>query len=79
MAKTDGTTATIYNYTGGHRTVANYSPSEKINLSSDVTGISFSGNNFVISSSTGELTLENVRDKIIEVSLGDGNTAAYES
>ena len=67
----------MYNYTGGHRTVANYSPEEKIQLSSDFAGIGVSRNNFIIKSSSGSLTIENVRDKVIDVAGTDGNTAAY--
>ena len=73
MLKSDN----VYTYTGGDRKIENYSDYEKVKLSSDFAGIGIEGNNFLIKSSTGALTLENVRDKIIDVSLGDGNTAAY--
>lgn len=73
MLKSDN----VYTYTGGDRKIENYSPNEKVKLSSDFTGIGVEGNNFLIKSSSGALTLENVRDKLIDVAGADGNTAAY--
>lgn len=67
----------IYNYTGINRRIENYSSNEKVQLSSDFTGINIDGNNFIIKSSTGALTLENVHDNIIDVAGSDGNTATY--
>lgn len=74
LEKKDGVT---YDYTGGDKKIENYSPNEKVKLSSDFAGIDVSGNNFVIKSSSGALTLENVRDQVINVTDSEGNTAAY--
>ena len=57
--------------------MSNYTPEDKVKLSSDFAGIDVSGNNFIIKSSSGALTLENVRDKVVNVTDSEGNTAAY--
>ena len=49
---------------------------EKINFSTTLTGIDFNDTDFILKSSTGNLTIQNARDKIIDVATG-GNTIAY--
>ena len=62
-----------YNYTGGNRTIQNYSQDEQINLASDFTGIGLDDNNFYVNSSSGTLTIQNSRDKVISYGTADGN------
>ena len=64
----DTSTTTTTTYEGGNTTVTNYS-GEKINYSSDFTGIGFNNDDFIVSSSSGNLTIQNVRDKIIDISV----------
>ena len=66
-----------YNYTGGNRTIQKYSQNEQINLASDFTGIGLDDNNFYVNSSSGTLTIQNSRDKVISYGTADGNLVAY--
>ncbi|MBR1806793.1 MAG: hypothetical protein IJ774_10480, partial [Selenomonadaceae bacterium] len=59
---TTGTGQVISNYTG-----------EPVTLSGTFMGATFSGNNFVVNSSAGTLTIQNVTDKIIDLRDGAGN------
>jgi len=66
-----------YKYSGGNKNITNYTTGEKLNWSTDLTGIDiFSGDNFVFSSSSGDLTIQNVRNKVIDFSY-NGTTIAY--
>ena len=60
-----------YNYTGGDASISNYSKGEKINLVSKFKGIGFSSSDFKLKSATGSLTIQNVRDKVIDVAMND--------
>ena len=73
---TTSTATTSHTYSGGNKSITNYSAGQKINYSTDFTGIGFSGNNFMVNSSSGSLTIQNARNKIIDVAVG-GNTVAY--
>jgi len=66
-----------FNYTGGDASISSYA-GEKINLvANSLTGIDiFSGDNFVLNFSTGDLTVENARDKVIDIAY-DNQTIAY--
>ena len=63
-------------YSGGNQTITSYTSGEKINWSTNFTGIGFGGNDFKINSSTGSLTIQNARNKIIDVAVNN-NTVAY--
>jgi len=64
-------------YSGGSQTVGNYESGQKLNWSTDLTGINiFSGDNFIMNSSTGNLTIQNARDKVIDISVNN-QTIAY--
>ena len=56
-----GTSQVISNYTGEPVTVSGF------------MGATFSGNNFVVNSSAGTLTIQNVTDKIVDLRDGAGN------
>ena len=64
-----------YTYSGGNKYISDYA-SEKINYQTDYQGFSFNDTDFILSSSSGNLTVQNVRDKLIDVAI-DGNTVAY--
>ena len=65
----------IYTYSGGNKNITNYA-GEKINYSTDFTGLGFNGTDFILNSSTGSLTIKNALNKILDVAVG-GNTVAY--
>ena len=65
-----------YRYEGGNKNLNNYVLGEKIELRSDFTGIGFNDSDFMINSSSGSLTIQNARDKIMDVAV-EGNTIAY--
>lgn len=63
-------------YGGGNAAIANYS-GQKVKWASDYTGIGFSDKNFMINSSSGTMSLQNARDKVIDVSNTRGKSIAY--
>ena len=67
----------IYTYSGGNKNITNYTTGEKLNWSTDLTGIDiFSGEDFIFNSSSGSLTIQNVCDKVVDFSY-NGTTIAY--
>ncbi|MBQ7629817.1 MAG: hypothetical protein IJS81_06345 [Selenomonadaceae bacterium] len=71
----DTSQTTAITYEGGNKTVTNYA-GEKINYHTDFTGIGFNDTDFIINSSSGSLTIQNARDKVIDVAINN-NTIAY--
>ena len=67
---TETTTQNIY--TGGDQVISNYT-GEPVTLSGSFSGANFSGNNFVVNSSAGTLTIQNVTDKVIDLRDASGN------
>ena len=66
-----------YTYSGGSQNITNYTSGQKLNWSTDLTDSDiFSGDNFVLSSSSGDLTIKNVRDKVVDFAY-NGTTIAY--
>ena len=66
-----------YTYSGGSKIITSYASGEKLNWSTDLTGINiFNSDNFVFSSSSGDLTIQNVCDKVVDFSY-NGTTIAY--
>jgi len=63
-------------YSGGNVTVTSYTDNEAINYQADFTGISFNSTDFMVNSSTGTLTIQNARDKLMNFAV-NGNTVAY--
>lgn len=66
-----------YTYSGGYNLIADFLSGDKVKMASDVLGIQVSENDFVVNSSTGALTIENSRDKLIDFSDTYGNTGIY--
>ena len=66
-----------YIYKGGTKTIKNYLENEQINLASDFKGLGLDEKNFFINSSTGTLSIENVRDKLVHYGDALGNLIAY--
>ena len=65
-----------YTYNGGNKTIESYQQGEVVDLASDYRGIDLKENNFYVKSSTGDLEIQNSRDKFIGYSAG-GQMAAY--
>ena len=57
-------------------TISDYQGAQ-INIACDYTGINFDANNFYVNSSSGSLTIENARDKVISYGDANGNLIAY--
>ena len=71
-----------YNYTGGNQFISNYTSGRKIIFNATFAGAAFDGaGNFTVNSNLGTLTVQNARDKVIDLSDVAGNTfvTAYES
>ena len=66
-----------YIYEGGTKIIKNYMQGEQINLASDFLGLGLDEKNFFINSSSGTLSIENVRDKLIQYGDAVGNLIAY--
>lgn len=73
----DSSASDSYTYSGGNMVISNYQQGEQINLASDFTGIGLDENNFYINSSSGTLTIQNVRDKIVSYGDAQGNLLVY--
>ena len=58
--------------TGTGQTISNYM-GEPVTLSGSFMGATFSGNNFVVNSSAGTLTIQNVVDKVVDLRNSAGN------
>lgn len=66
-----------YVYEGGNKLIKNYLQDEQINLASDFKGIGLDEKNFYINSSSGTLSIENIRDKLVHYGDAAGNLIAY--
>ena len=66
-----------YTYDGGWSLISDLLTGDKVKLASDVLGIQVSKEDFIVNSSTGALTIENSRDKLIDFSDTYGNTSVY--
>ena len=67
----------IYTYSGGNEVISNYLQGTQINLATDYQGIGLEGNSFFIKSSSGQLEIQNARDKVISYGDAAGNLVAY--
>ena len=67
-----GTTERENDYNGGDKTISDYS-GQAINFNDIFVASAFNNGNFLVQSTTGLLTIENVADKIIDLRDGDGN------
>ena len=66
-----------YQYNGGNGLITSYSSSQKIHFGTTFRGVGFDGNNFQLHSASGTLTVQDCRNKVLEVADGDGRTAGY--
>ena len=63
-----------YIYEGGYKDISTYQTGEIISFRADYLGSSYDGgNNFIARSSTGALFVDNVADKVIDITDGGGN------
>ncbi|MBR5914618.1 MAG: hypothetical protein IKZ58_09725 [Selenomonadaceae bacterium] len=58
-----------YTYNGGDKVIDNYQQDEIVELASDYAGIDLNGNSFFVKSSSGQLEIQNSRDKFIGYSM----------
>ena len=65
-----------YTYNGGDKVISDYQQGEVVELASDYHGIDLNGNSFFVKSSSGQLEIQNSRDKFIGYSAS-GQMAAY--
>lgn len=72
---TPTTTSSAQTYTGGNKTISDYS-GEKITFSTSYTGVDFGDNTFHFHSPSGTLTIGNVRDKVVDFRDSAGNVLA---
>ena len=66
-----------YTYKGGDRTINNYNYGAVVKLLSDYQGIGLNGYSFYVNSSSGQLEIQDSRDKLIGYSGDDGKIVAY--
>ncbi|MBR5914785.1 MAG: hypothetical protein IKZ58_10580 [Selenomonadaceae bacterium] len=82
------TTSSIYTYTGGNATISagigtsssvtsGYSAYEQINIATDFTGVEVDGDNIILKSSSGKLTIQNSRGKYVKYGDSNSNLVAY--
>ena len=64
-------------YSGGDKVIDNYKVGDKIKLAADYQGIGLEGNSFFVKSSTGQLEIQDSRDKFVEYTSEDEETVAY--
>lgn len=67
----------VYVYNGGNKVINNYQQGEVVRLDSDYQGIDLKGNSFYVNSSSGQLEIQNSRDKFIGYGAGNENVSAY--
>ena len=66
----------IYVYNGGNKVINNYQQGEVVQLDSDFQGIGFSGNSFLVNSSSGTLEIQESRDKFVSYGYGNSDVVA---
>ena len=70
-------TGNVYIYNGGNKVINNYQQGEVVQLDSDYQGIDLKDNSFFVNSSSGQLEIQNSRDKFISYGAGNSNVVAY--
>ena len=65
-----------YTYSSGNKNITNYSAGQKINFNANFKGLGFNDSDFMLNSASGSLTIQNARDKVIDVAVNN-NTVAY--
>ena len=66
-----------YTYNGGYKVINDYQQGEVVALASDFTGINLNENDFFINSSSGQLEIQNVRNKFVGYALNSSEVIAY--
>lgn len=74
-SETSSTNNSSRNYSGGNSTITNYVSEEVINYQTDFTGIGFNNSDFMVNSSSGTLTIQNARDKLMNFAVNDNSVA----
>ena len=70
-------TGNVYIYNGGNKVINNYQQGEVVQLDSDYQGIDLQGNSFFVKSSSGQVEIQNSRDKFISYGAGNSEVVAY--
>ena len=70
-------TVMSYSYNGGNSLILNYQEGDIVQLNSDYAGIDLRGNSFFVNSSSGQLEIQNARDKFIGYSSRNNDVIAY--
>ena len=66
-----------WTYSGGNKYIDNYKQGEVVRLDSDYQGFDLKGSSFLVNSSSGQLEIQNSRDKFIGYSAGNSEVVAY--
>ena len=75
-AGTSSVSSQYISYSGGNMT-SSYSEGQQVNIATDFTGVAVDGDNFIVKSSSGQLTLQNVRGKFVKYGNSAGTPLAY--
>ena len=70
-------TGNVYIYNGGNKVINNYQQGEVVQLDSDYQGIDLQGNSFFVKSSSGQVEIQNSRDKFVGYGAGNSDVVAY--
>ncbi len=65
----------VYDYTGGNATISSFESGQAVNLEAKYKGFSVGNTTFKLKSSSGTLTIQNARDKLINVESNDKTIA----
>lgn len=74
-SNSSSTTTNNYNYTGGNQTISNYNGG-KIGFNAPYAGVSLSGETLNIRSSSGTLSIGNIKNKLVDFRNSAGNVLA---
>ncbi|MBQ7199151.1 MAG: hypothetical protein IJS29_07820 [Selenomonadaceae bacterium] len=66
-----------WTYNGGNKYIDNYQQGEVVRLDSDYKGFDLKGSSFLVNSSSGQLEIQNSRDKFIGYSANNSEVVAY--
>ena len=69
--------AVNFNYAGNEAIISNYKSSDKITYTTDYTGLTLSGDDLILNSSSGSAYIRDCRDQLINVADGAGSITAY--
>jgi len=69
--------AVTFSFDGNDAIISNYKSADKINYSANYTGLTLSGDDLILNSSTGSAYIRDCRDRLINVADSNGDIAAY--